>query len=67
MRLIKTTMRNGKAVHTVEMEAGEKLIAIKPESFYELGHPLNDVVPGHIIEESVRVIWCPIEQKWETQ
>lgn len=65
MKLIKTTMsKGGKAVHTVEMDPGEKLIAVRPDSFYELGEPLDDVVPGHIIENAERVLWCPVSQGW---
>ena len=66
MKIIKdeiATLKRGRRV-TVELQHGEKLIAIKEESFYRLGEQLNDVVHGGIISESAEVAWCSITQEW---
>ncbi len=66
MKLLKTIMKGDKAIHTVEMAPGEKLLAIQPDAYYELGDPLGEIVPGHIIENAELAMWCPVEQKWVT-
>lgn len=50
----------------VELEPGERLIAVRDDGFYTLGQPLEDVVPGHVIGEALVSHWCPVEQKWRT-
>lgn len=54
----------GKRRITVEVEDGEQLLSIKPNSFYKLGGQLDDIVASHVIEEMCEVSWCSIEQKW---
>jgi hypothetical protein len=49
---------------TVELDQGERLIAVSNYGFYRLGHPMEDVLAGHIIVDAVPVSWCSIEQKW---
>lgn len=56
--------KQGKQRITVVIEADEQLIAINPDLFYKLGYPIEDVMQGHILAESVPVVWCSIEQKW---
>lgn len=49
----------------VELQPGEELRAYRPDSHYQLGQPLEDmVVATHHIAEAVEVSWCVVEQKW---
>jgi hypothetical protein len=50
----------------VELEPGEKLLAVRDDGYYTLGQPMEDVVPGHVISEALETHWCPAEQKWRT-
>lgn len=65
MKIIKEipTKFNGTRV-LLQLNAGEKLVAVKEDSFYTLGQPMDDVVPGHVMTQAQLVCWCPIEQKW---
>jgi hypothetical protein len=36
----------------------------KEGAFYQLGGQMDDVVPGHVLQETRPVIWCHFEQKW---
>jgi hypothetical protein len=49
---------------TVELNPGETLIAIDDRVHYQLGEPLEDVLPGHMLSNAVRVYWCPVAQRW---
>ena len=64
MKVLKTVTKGNKTVVTVEINAGDKLIAINDDRYYQLGDPLNDVVSGHLIADVKEVTWCSIEQKW---
>jgi hypothetical protein len=46
---------------TLEVDSSQKLVAIRPEAYYRLGQPLEDVVSGDLITEAEQVIG----QKWE--
>ena len=37
---------------------------VNDNAHYRLGHPVEDVVPGHVINDARRVYWCPIGQDW---
>ena len=58
------TRKDGVRTVTVQLAAGEKLMAFKEDSYYLLGGQLDDVVGGYCIIGSPRVVWCSIEQKW---
>ena len=58
------TLKNGKLRLTVDIDPGEKIMAIREDSFYELGYPVEEVVQSHIIQNAHLVTWCPLEQKW---
>lgn len=69
MKVIKDTPisdRKGRAGRrvTVELDAGDKLIAISPDAMYRLGYPHEDVVSGHTLADAVLTTWCSLEQKW---
>jgi hypothetical protein len=65
MRVTKDfTRKDGVRTVTVQLAAGEKLMAFKEDSYYRLGGQLDDVVGTHCIAEGNRVYWCSIEQKW---
>lgn len=66
MKIIKeTSTRDGKTRLTVELGAGERVIAIRENMLYRLGQPMeDDVVQAYIISEATPVYWCSIEQKW---
>jgi hypothetical protein len=56
--------RAGKRVVTVVIESGEVLMSFRPNQFYQLGDPLNDVVYGSAILDSWPAVWDQIEQRW---
>ena len=58
------TRKDGIRTVTVQLAAGEKLMAFGEDSYYRLGGQLDDVVGTHCIAEGNRVVWCSIEQKW---
>jgi len=58
------TRKDGVRTVTVQLAAGEKLMAFKEDSYYHLGGQIDDVVGGYCITASRRVVWCSIEQKW---
>lgn len=66
MKVIKdevATLKRQRRV-TVELLPGEELLVISDRQHYRLGYPLEDVVPGHVVQEAVPVSWCCIEQRW---
>ena len=58
------TDKRGKRIVTVELNAGEQIMAFNPDAHYRTGYPIEDVISGHIILETVHVTWCPLEQCW---
>lgn len=58
------TLKNGKFRVTLEIDPSEKLMSIRPDSFYKLGYPFEEVVQSHIIEDAHQVMWCPLGQEW---
>lgn len=36
----------------------------REDAFYKLGGQMDDVVPGHVLQETRPVVWCHFEQKW---
>ena len=64
MKILSSKKVRGKERVTLELEPGEKLLAIKDGTYYRLGHPLDDVVPSHVVADPAPVNWCPLEQKW---
>lgn len=64
MKIISSKTVTGGTRYVVELKPDERLLAVDPDAHYCLGHPLDDVVPGHVLRDSARVSWCPIEQKW---
>lgn len=65
MTPIKQTITlKGKVRVTVDLEPGERLVAIKEDAFYRLAHPMDDVLHGHIIADAARVSWCSVGQEW---
>lgn len=48
----------------MELEAREELLAVRDGAHYQLGDPLDDVVPSHILGAAKEVSWCAVEQKW---
>ena len=58
------TRKDGVRTVTVQLAAGERLMAFKEDSYYRLGGQIDDVVAVHCIIEGKRVYWCSIEQNW---
>ena len=56
--------KQGKRVVTVELDDGERLMAINPGRYYRTGYPQEDVVGGYILIESQEVTWCSLGQEW---
>ena len=38
--------------------------AYKDDAMYRLHDPMDDVVPGYVINDATRVYWCPVGQDW---
>lgn len=65
MKVLKErTNKLGKRVVTLELDAGEHIQAINPDSYYRTGYPQEDVVRGHILLDSDQVTWCSLGQEW---
>lgn len=58
------TMKNGRRRVTIELAPGEQLIRLRPDSFYRLAYPCDEVLPTHVLDSIRRVYWCPVEQNW---
>lgn len=58
------TKTGAKRRMVIELDDNELITSIKSDQFYRLGEPMDDVMPGHVLANSVRVHWCPIEQRW---
>lgn len=68
MKIVKEGVRKsqpGTRVLTVELQPGEKLIAVNEDKFYRLGSQHEDIVPGYVLTDSLEAHWCHIGQKWE--
>jgi len=57
-------MKNGETRVICDLKPGESFHVFRDDAHYRLGEPIGDVLPGHIIAESVQVMWCPVAQKW---
>lgn len=58
------TLKNGLRRVTTDLAHGEMLIRLRPDSFYRLAYPHDEVLPTHVLDSLQRVYWCSIEQKW---
>lgn len=65
--------RNGESVTYLRLLPGERAVILAPNQsalvhtdgcHYQLGGQVDDVVADHVLEETVQVYWCSIEQKW---
>lgn len=56
--------KSGRREVTVELDDGEHIQAIHPDKHYKTGYPLEEVVAGHIMLDSVHVTWCSLGQEW---
>lgn len=66
MKKLSERILKGKRVVTVELNAGEDLVAIVPGRFYQLGDPYGEVVPAERILDSQPVVWDDLGQQWIT-
>jgi hypothetical protein len=65
MKIIKEKVnKKGKREVVIELDQGEHIQAINPDSFYRTGYPVEDVVRGHVILDSQHVTWCSLGQEW---
>ena len=58
------TNKQGKRIVTVELDQGEHIMSAHPDRHYKTGYPLEDVIAGYIILDSVPVTWCSLGQEW---
>ncbi len=66
MKIIKSTTKNGTKRVVVECHPDEQLIAIQPNSHYQLGYPIYDIVHADQIRGAELVTWDVVSQKWMT-
>ena len=67
MNVLKVTKRrDGSTRVVVDLKPGESLpnMHFHDDRHYRLGHPVNEVMAGHILAEAVPVQWCSLEQEW---
>jgi len=62
--LTEKVMKTGIRRVTIDLYPNEKLCAFKEDDFYKTGYPLEEIINGHHILDSVRVTWCAFEQRW---
>lgn len=60
----RTMKKTGKRRITVELDEGEELIVVRPDAFYKLGYPVEEVVPSHVLQGTYQVTWCCVSQEW---
>jgi hypothetical protein len=58
------TLKNGKTHALVELDPGEHVASYRENSYYKLGHPFEEIVASHILDEAVPVTWCSVRQEW---
>lgn len=65
MKILKEKInKKGKREVVLELDKGEHIQAINPDSFYRTGYPVEDVVGGHVLLDSQHVVWCSLSQEW---
>lgn len=58
-------LKNGKFRTIVETDADECIQAVRNDSHYKLGYPMDDqIVASHILQGLDEVSWCSYSQKW---
>lgn len=64
-RVSEKPLPHGRRRVTVELDAGEVLVAMNPDRFYNLGEPCDgQIMLGDILVSARPVSWCSIEQRW---
>lgn len=56
--------RSGSTTTWVKLLPGETAVIIRDDAHYRLGGQVDEVMAGHVLTESERVVWDSIEQKW---
>ena len=64
--ILNKTLVSGKRRVVMELDHDESIITVRDNTHYKMGYPLDDIVPGHMLKDSVPANWCAIGQKWET-
>jgi hypothetical protein len=68
MKIIKelpATLKRGKRI-TVELQHhDEKLMSFRPDLYYKMGEPTEDIVQGYTIIGAWPTDWCSIAQEWQ--
>ena len=68
MKIIKelpATLRRGKRI-TVELHHhDEVLMSFRPNQYYKMGEPTEDIVQGYTIIGAWPTDWCSIAQEWQ--
>lgn len=67
MKVLHTrTLKSGKRQVLVELQHDdEKLMSFRPEQYYKMGEPTEDIVQGYTILCASRTYWCAIAQEWQ--
>ncbi len=66
MKIISAKAIKGGQRVVVEVSDDETmLLSLAPNTFYQLGGQVDDIVASHVLMEMQEVSWCSISQKWE--
>lgn len=60
------TLKDGRVHVLIELDPTEAMPvpAYYDDAMYRLREPMDDIVPGHVINDAKRVYWCPVGQDW---
>jgi hypothetical protein len=58
------TLKNGKCHVLVELDPGERIAGYHDDRYYKLGYPVEEIVAGHVLDQTVPVTWCSASQEW---
>lgn len=57
-------MPDGSHKYTVIIDPTDQLLIVNKNAFYKLGYPVEDIIEGSMLIDSVPVTWCSASQKW---
>ena len=60
-------LKDGRRHVLVELAVGEKqpLAAFNQDGYYQVGYPVEDILPGYVLNDTKPAAWDCIAQKWD--